>query len=655
MLADWDAETADDAEMGNIDDIYENLDADYAKRQQEKANAEADYLNDPQGDETKSLVSTIAAEEKAAANLKALDFTGKKPQIVIDKDVVNPEMSMAVEVDKPLMSMANWGKTELQNLDKAVHVPVGNDNAKIKDVKKAVSQGDPFTADSMTARANKLMKEADDIYKTDPDWGIAMMQFGLALMSTPGPFLSAVGKAGQSALKTYQDSKKNHFNRAEKKEELALKWSKLADDKKTAASDAKEKMYTKWEVNKDGTISTSQVVGKKTGKERASQIVNEMDSVYAKGKLGNLTEKQAVRFANDYVTAFNQTSEFSDTLGFTNLSGKVNPMEVFKELRGKFGANKSLARAETSFLSSIPVGKRKREYSQKIGATKGLLRNVADYHNLIDKMDPTAANWYGALYKKAKGAVQPFFDSVALEEGTTKSSMESTAKATFESITKIKLNPNSKSDIDVENTEMFTMAYGLARQIMKVGYDEQGRSLSDKDMDFAMTMIAPGFGSTATKATMKTAIDAAMRSLSNSQFERYAELFPNPDKTTEALKTEYLSGFEKKHAQYLAGIHGKDWTDALPTSYRDSTTAGTPTPTPTINTKASFVPGSGYTLNGRVLYKDDTALTSGLIQMRQRLLAKYKGDSAKAFRELTNYIHKNFDAELVPSILQKVR
>lgn len=34
----------------------------------------------------------------------------------------------------------------------------------------------------------------------DPNYGTALSQFGLALMSTPGDFLSAVGKAGQTAL-----------------------------------------------------------------------------------------------------------------------------------------------------------------------------------------------------------------------------------------------------------------------------------------------------------------------------------------------------------------------------------------------------------------------------------------------------------------------
>ncbi len=81
-------------------------------------------------------------------------------------------------------------------------------------------------------------------------------------------------------LKLGRKLKKDHNALANKKQELALKYAKLAETKRTATDDAKEKMYTKWDVNEDGTISTSQVTGKKTGKERASQIVNDMDSVY---------------------------------------------------------------------------------------------------------------------------------------------------------------------------------------------------------------------------------------------------------------------------------------------------------------------------------------------------------------------------------------
>ena len=152
-----------------------------------------------------------------------------------------------------------------------------------------------------------------------------MMQFGLTLMSTPGSFLNAVGIAGKEALKTWKETKKDHNALANKKQELALKYAKLAETKRTATDDAKEKMYTKWEVNKDGTISTSQVVGKKTGTERAGQRLNEMSGIVNKGALPKLNQEQAAQFANDYISAYNSSNTVNKFGEVVNLTGKSNP------------------------------------------------------------------------------------------------------------------------------------------------------------------------------------------------------------------------------------------------------------------------------------------------------------------------------------------
>jgi uncharacterized protein (DUF697 family) len=378
----------------------------------------------------------------------------------------------------------------------------------------------------------------------------------------------------------WQDIKKGDKDSVTAKRELALKYAELADTKDKTVADSKAKQITVYSVGKEGELVESTVKRPPTEGEASNAQLDNMTDLIMSDKIDKLSEKDTVKLARSYQGIIGEYIKDNFKTGErTWKSGKEDPTVVYDRLSKLYPDNKAIKSAASAWSAGSPLGKQKREYAQKLSGAKSLLDNVEDYHDLIDNMDPKANNWYGSLYTKAKGAVQPFFDSVALEEGTTKSSMEGTAKSTFEKVTGIKLNPNSKSDIDVQNTEMFTMSYGLAREIMKVGYDEQGKALSDKDMDAAMKMIAPGFGSTATKATMKTAIDTAMRSLSNKQFRRYEGLFNENDKSSFEMKTQFLKTFDKKQARYMAKLHGKDWTDALPTSYRDSTTAGTPTPT----------------------------------------------------------------------------
>jgi len=469
-------------------------------------------------------------------------------------------------------------------------------------------------------------------------------------MSTPGNLLTGIGIAGKEALKTWQAIKKGDKDAATAKHELALKYAELADTKAKDAEDAKEKMYTKWTTNKDGTISTSQVTGKKTGKERAAQIVNDMDSVYSKGKLGNLSEKQAVRFANDYVTAYTQTSTTSSVTGLvTNLSGKVSPDKMFKVIREKYPTNEALSRSAQSYMNSLPMGKKKLDYNSKQIATKGLLDNVLDYRKDLSTMGPNTANWYGSVYRKIEGAAQPFYNQVSLADKTTQESMKNTAQSTFKKVTGIDAND---PDISVDNAKMFTMAYGLARQIMKVGYDESGKALSDKDMDAAMNMIAAGFGTTATPKTMMASVNAAMKSMSNSQFRKYESLFNDGSQTSEQMKTSYLSTFDKTHANYLSGLHGKGWQDALPASYQEANNdngQGQQTGRIILGTDG------GYTLNGNTVYKNDTGLLNGLIQKKQSLNAKFAGDLTKASTAFKEYIRTTFDKELIPSILQQLQ
>jgi len=464
-------------------------------------------------------------------------------------------------------------------------------------------------------RAEKLLLEAEKAYTKDPDWGLAMMQFGLTLMSTPGDFLTAVGKAGQVALKTYQDTKSGAYDKGVKKEELALKWANLADARAKELADAKKKQITMYSVGNDGKLVEFIIKRPTTEGEANNARLSNMTDLIMSDKINNLSEADAIKLARSYQGIIGEYIQDNFKTGErTWKSGKEDPTVVYARLAELYPDNKAIRSAADSWKAGSPLGRRKREYAQKLASAKSLLDNVEDYRADIDAMDPKANNWYGTLYTKVIGAVQPFFDSVELDKNTTQDSMESQARTTFEKATGIKLSTGSTDDVDVQHTKMFTMAYGLARQIMKVGYDEHGRALSDKDMDFAMNMIAPGFGATATKDTMKTAIDTAMRSLSNDQFRRYEELFNKGESTSEEMKTLFLQTFEKKHARYMAGLHGKDWADALPAAYKE----------PSANLNQTGPDVSIY-------------LPTALKYFKQ-LQASYPGDNSKVIQELGKYL-----------------
>ena len=567
MLADWDAETADDAEMGNIDDIYENLDADYAKRQQEKANAEADYLNDPQGDETKSLVSTIAAEEKAAANLKALDFTGKKPQIKVDESTLDPQMSNVPStmsnVDGKQLSPVDWGVKGLQNLEAAKKASVETPQEAVvatNTLKGAVTSG-PLTAKGLDAKALELYLEGEkmlNMKNSDKEWGAAMMQFGLTLMSTPGSFLNAVGIAGKEALKTWKETKKDHNALANKKQELALKYAKLAETKRTATDDAKEKMYTKWEVNKDGTISTSQVTGKNTGKERAGQRLNEMSALSTRDVLDRLTQKQAAQFANDYISAYNGSSTINRFGEVQNNTGKENPLVVLSKLRKKHPNDKELSNIEVALRSNRPPTVVQSEIKSKKTSYNGLMTSYRSLIKTIEESPDNSTNWLGNLTSSFSKLVSPLWNSNA-NVGDNATSIEKAFEETFAS---------SFTETVRKNNEIKGLIRTLARQRLMARHGEKGKSISNEDMRDEVRNIAALGDWGADKSTIINQLQSARKSDLEVYGSEWESAFANRD--------NFLMGFTGKNkaiAYNLAFGEGRGEAEDGSTSTQ-STTGG---------------------------------------------------------------------------------
>jgi hypothetical protein len=518
---------------------------------------------------------------------------------------------------------------------------VGGVNTMKKKVVKGVLDGNgniksPASIRKMGLELYEAADKLENLKPSERDWGPAMMQFGLTLMSTPGSFLNAVGIAGKEALKTWKDIKKGDKDAAQAKRELALKYAKLADTKDTAASE--DKTIPLYSINEEGKLVETTTKRPSTEGEASNMRLSNMSNLIMSGKVEKLSEADTAKLARHYQGILGEYMKDNFKTGEREWkSGMENPTTVYKKLLARFPNNKAIQSASDAWNKETPIGKQKLDYMQKKIATWGLLDNVEDYHKDIDAMSGKAPGWYGALYTKVEGVLTPFFSDpeTNYEEGSTQSSVEQQAKATFALITKI--NPDD-SNISKQHTQMFTMAYGLARQIMKVGYDEQGKSLSDKDMDFAMRMIAPGFGTSATKTTMRASIDTAMRSMTNTQFRKYHGLF-GPSKNSEVMKTEYLNTFEKNHAQYLAKIHGKDWYDALPDRYKD-TASGTPPPPPPDDTGTPMF----TSIDKKTTFSNAKDTMFKLQSMVPTLRAQNKGSGLSDTALVKQYIKDNFSA-----------
>lgn len=283
-------------------------------------------------------------KDKTADNqMKAIEHQFSK----LDKEVAS-RITKAVQTPPPPWD--ETGVASVNNTKKAVTESVLNEDGSIKS-----------SADLRGVSA-KIFKEAmalENMKNADRDWGPAMMQFGLTLMSTPGNLLTGIGIAGKDALKMWRDIKKGDKTAATAKKELALKYATLAD---TKDKEGKTKGLQKVMINNPDT-----------GESRAGSY-NPENGVY--------TYSDGTEVPTNAKIYTIQASGNTDELGLTNTqSGKVtlnlkrgqllqekiahimtaveeNPTaiggvgELTGVLRGVVGQGDNLA--GTSFASNIP-------------------------------------------------------------------------------------------------------------------------------------------------------------------------------------------------------------------------------------------------------------------------------------------------------------
>jgi len=283
-------------------------------------------------------------KDKTADNqMKAIEHQFSK----LDKEVAS-RITKAVQTPPPPGD--ETGVASVNNTKKAVTESVLNEDGSIKS-----------SADLRGVSA-KIFKEAmalENMKNVDRDWGPAMMQFGLTLMSTPGNLLTGIGIAGKDALKMWRDIKKGDKTAATAKKELALKYATLAD---TKDKEGKTKGLQKVMINNPDT-----------GESRAGSY-NPENGVY--------TYSDGTEVPTNAKIYTIQASGNTDELGLTNTqSGKVtlnlkrgqllqekiahimtaveeNPTaiggvgELTGVLRGVVGQGDNLA--GTSFASNIP-------------------------------------------------------------------------------------------------------------------------------------------------------------------------------------------------------------------------------------------------------------------------------------------------------------
>jgi len=423
-------------------------------------------------------------KDKTADNqMKAIEHQFSK----LDKEVAS-RITEAVQTPPPPGD--ETGVASVNNMKKTVTESVLNEAGSIKS-----------SADLRGVSA-KIFKEAmalENMKNADRDWGPAMMQFGLTLMSTPGNLLTGIGIAGKDALKMWQDIKKGDKTAATAKKELALKYAELADTKDKEEDTAKEKLYTKWDANEDGTVSTSQVTGKKTGKERASQILNEMAGITTKGDLEKLTPTQAAQFSNDYISAYNGSSTTDSFGNVTNLTGKTHPLKVLATLRKKYPNNKELGAIETALRDNRPLNKVQGELKARKHSVNSLMVAYKDLKDIVNKAPANSTNWAGNLASKIDSLLDPVWGS---KVGTNKGAIDSAFEETFDS---------SFDETVRNNVAVKSLIKTLARHRLMARFGEKGRSISNEDMKQEIQNISSMTEWGGSKQKVIEGIDTAMK------------------------------------------------------------------------------------------------------------------------------------------------
>jgi hypothetical protein len=317
-------------------------------------------------------------------------------------------------------------------------------------------------------------------------------------------------------------------------------------------------MYTKWEVNKDGTISTSQVVGKKTGKERAGQRLNEMSALSTKDVLDRLTQKQAAQFANDYISAYNGSSTINRFGEVQNDTGKENPLVVLSKLRKKYPNDKELSNIEFALRSNRPPTVVQSETKAKKTSYNGLMTSYRSLIKTIEESPDNSTTWLGNLTSKFSKLVSPLWNSNA-NVGDNATSIEKAFEETFAS---------SFTETVRKNNEIKGLIRTLARQRLMARHGEKGKSISNDDMTNEVRSIAALGDWGADKNTIINQLQSARKSDLEVYGSEWESAFKNRD--------NFLMGFTGKNkaiAYNLAFGEGRDEAEGGSISTQ-STTGG---------------------------------------------------------------------------------
>ena len=189
----------------------------------------------------------------------------------------------------------------------------------------------------------------------------------------------------------------------------------------------------------------------------------------------------------------------------------------------------------------------------------------------LERVPAASVNWLGSATSWLTGALDPLWDKTAsktgfLGEDTTMESITKTGNSTID---------KAFGAATVQgNTELYTLVMGLAKQRLMSVYNETGRSISDKDMEREINSIAKGFGGIATKAKMRTALNAAQKQDVNSVYASYRSAYKTENTTD--LKRQFLKYMQPANRKYVAGIMG--WNSYLDADERPAPVATKPAP-----------------------------------------------------------------------------
>jgi hypothetical protein len=345
-----------------------------------------------------------------------------------------------------------------------------------------------------------------------------------------------------------------------------LKWAKLADDKKTAASSAKDKTYKKYTIDADGKVSASDVTSSGTEGERVNEILENRSMLFTSGAYKKIPLPQLKEILREYETVAHELMK-PNILGKMQFrSGKVSPVEALEKALELYPKDEELQEALARAITNAPTNKRQDKADIQMGTFDGYISNSRDMLVALERVPAASVNWLGSATSWLTGALDPLWDKTASQTGFLGED------TTMESITKTGNSAIDKAfgaETVQGNTELYTLVMGLAKQRLMSVYNETGRSISDKDMEREINSIAKGFGNTATKAKMRTALNAAQKQDVNSVYASYRSAYKTENTTD--LKRQFLKEMQPANRKYIAGIMG--WNSYLDADERPAPVA----------------------------------------------------------------------------------